>query len=312
MMRRADQVRLSVVICTRDRRESVARVAASLQNQTAAVADLEVIVVDNGSADDTRGAIESMSGELKYAVKVVLESETGLSAARNAGLAAAAGESVAYLDDDAYPVPRWAEALLEALEPPMIGGVGGRTVLAWPSAPPSWLAGQYHGLYGSFDKGESALMLSGSVYPVGANMAFSAAALRSIGGFNRRFGRAASSLLSNEEVLVFRQLAANGYSVAYAPEALAIHHVQPGRVRVRWVIERAHAQGMSDVVLEDVLRGRPFGLARDLGRAIFRGKRTLIRSYSESGIASAAVTQAIQLSYAVGRVRQRSCAVEPV
>lgn len=305
-------MRLSVVICTRNRAQSVVRVLKVLDNQTADPADLEVIVVDNASTDGTREVVEKSRGGLKFPLQVVTEVEAGLSSARNTGLARAAGEFVAYLDDDAFPVARWAEAFLTALKSGVALAAGGRTVLAWPSAPPKWLSEEYHGLYGSFDKGESAMRLSWPASPIGANMAFSTAALRSVGGFDHRFGRSAGSLLSNEELVVFRRFEAHGHAVIYVPDALAVHHVHPRRTRVRWILERAHAQGMSDVILEDLAPARPSGIARDLGFAVFRGKRTVLRSYREAGIYRAAVTQGVLLSYAAGRMRQRSNTVGTV
>src|SRR5256886_10764453 len=61
----------------------------------------EVILVDDGSTDDTA----AIAGQ--YDVRLIRTPNRGLSSARNAGLAAATGEIVAYLDDDAYPDPHW-------------------------------------------------------------------------------------------------------------------------------------------------------------------------------------------------------------
>src|SRR5207244_8194197 len=67
--------------------------------------DYEVIVVDDGSTDGTATIAR------EYDVRVISSENRGLAAARNLGLTAARGEIVAYLDDDAYPDPRWLQYL---------------------------------------------------------------------------------------------------------------------------------------------------------------------------------------------------------
>ena len=63
--------------------------------------DYEIIVVDDGSTDQTSVIAE------RHDVKLIRVDNKGLSAARNLGMNAATGEIVAYLDDDAYPDPHW-------------------------------------------------------------------------------------------------------------------------------------------------------------------------------------------------------------
>src|SRR5207244_13486370 len=89
--------RVSVVVCSCNGGRTIRDACEGLRRLD--YPDYEVIVVDDGSNDDTA----AIAGQ--YDVRLIRPPNRGLSSARNAGLAAATGEIVAYLDDDAYPDP---------------------------------------------------------------------------------------------------------------------------------------------------------------------------------------------------------------
>ncbi len=92
---------ISVIVCTRDRSESLARCLESLQRLT--LAPQEIIVVDNAPRTDaTRLLVEQMGG-----VTYVLEPRPGLSVARNTGLRHAKSPLVAFTDDDVVVHSDW-------------------------------------------------------------------------------------------------------------------------------------------------------------------------------------------------------------
>ena len=99
---------ISVVVPTRDRPAAVARCLAALAAQDN---DLDVVVVDDGSAD--RRALErAIAGA--PGVRVVRGPGRGPAVARNLGIRAAAGEVVCLLDDDCVPEAGWARLLAAA------------------------------------------------------------------------------------------------------------------------------------------------------------------------------------------------------
>lgn len=121
---------LSVVICSLNGAAGVDRCLRALATQKDV--NLQVIVVDDGSADDTSEVAR------EHGVTVIRhEVNRGLAAARNTGIAAATAPVVAFLDDDCEPEPTWARELLDAYEEGVIG-VGGDIV---PCGPEGFMLG---------------------------------------------------------------------------------------------------------------------------------------------------------------------------
>ena len=104
---------VTVVIPTRNRRDDLRRAIASVKAQT--WTELEIVVVDDGSTDDTARILAEMA-TVDPAVRVIRnETSRGGAAARNQGIEAARGRWVAFLDDDDTWLPRKLEAQLSAL-----------------------------------------------------------------------------------------------------------------------------------------------------------------------------------------------------
>lgn len=97
-------MRLSIVIATRDRAAYLTRAIESLEKQIASPS-FEVIVVDNGSSDDTRAATTRAAKRAKFDVRYFFESEPNRGKARNRGIAEASGYLVLFCDDDVQAPP---------------------------------------------------------------------------------------------------------------------------------------------------------------------------------------------------------------
>ena len=89
---------ISVVIATRNRTASLLRLLRQLREQTVPPADVEIVVVDDGSTDPVAPAVES--AEFPFAAHVVRTGGRGPGAARHAGVLRAHGEVVVFVDDD--------------------------------------------------------------------------------------------------------------------------------------------------------------------------------------------------------------------
>ncbi len=101
---------MSVIIPTYNRADLVKQAVDSVLRQT--VSDYEIIVVDDGSTDDTRQVLESVTPPVRY----LFQENRGLAAARNRGIAESRGEYLAFLDSDDLFEPRLLEAVLATFE----------------------------------------------------------------------------------------------------------------------------------------------------------------------------------------------------
>ena len=111
----------SVVICTYNRANQVGRAIDSVLAQT--FADYELLVVNDGSGDDTAAVLDAYDHPR---MRVIHRENGGLSAARNSGISAARGRFVAFLDDDDTVSPRWLDGLAAG-----VGDSTGFTACTW-------------------------------------------------------------------------------------------------------------------------------------------------------------------------------------
>jgi mycofactocin system glycosyltransferase len=132
---------VTVVVPVRDRPEQLERLLASLQG-------LACIVVDDASPDAAR--TEDLA-HAAHATFIGLATNAGPSAARNAGLAAAATPLVAFIDSDCVPEEGWLTSLLGHFDDPLVGAVAPR-VLPLAVSPPTWLT-RYEATRSSLDRG---------------------------------------------------------------------------------------------------------------------------------------------------------------
>jgi GT2 family glycosyltransferase len=102
-------MRISIVIATKDRSAYVARVLVSLAGQIGAPS-FEVIIVDNGSSDDTKAVVDAAAARESFPVRYVFEAAPNRGAARNRGVAVAQGYLVLFIDDDVALPPGFVAA----------------------------------------------------------------------------------------------------------------------------------------------------------------------------------------------------------
>ncbi|MEA2719474.1 MAG: hypothetical protein QOJ39_1338, partial [Candidatus Eremiobacteraeota bacterium] len=101
-------MKLSIQLCTYDRAHLLERVLEACFDQTLPADQYEVVLVNDGSKDDTPAVIERARRIATCAFTVVNQENGGLAKARNAGIARCTGERIAFIDDDVLPTPVFA------------------------------------------------------------------------------------------------------------------------------------------------------------------------------------------------------------
>lgn len=112
-------MRVSVAICTLNRANALRNALIALRYQT--VPDLEVVVVNGPSTDNTCQVLAEFADEIRVESCDV----ANLSVSRNIAIRASAGDIVAFLDDDAVPEFGWLDQSISLFSDPEVGGVGG-------------------------------------------------------------------------------------------------------------------------------------------------------------------------------------------
>ena len=247
-------MKISVVICTHNRADSLRRALASLEKQTLPRDQFEVLVVDNASTDYTKAVAQSFS---HLSLTYLYESQLGLSRARNTGWQKAQANYIAFIDDDAVASPQWLAALLDTftLHTDKEMAVGGRVELASTVTIPDWVDDSLRVSLGSLNLSASTTDLQHSPYYLhGCNMAFSRALLMKYDGFYSSLGRRGSKLLSGEEILLQQQLKSDGYPIFYTDQAAVTHHVDISRLSRNWFVKRMYWEGVTTRRIECITK----------------------------------------------------------
>ena len=236
---------LSVVVCTHSRPDDLARCLDALCRLDE---PSEIIVVDSASEPPVRELVTRYATRLSH-VRYVREERTGLSRARNTGVAEAGGDVIAFLDDDAAPFPDWAPRIVAPFEADEgVGCVGGACLADFGGRPrPRWLSDrllQFAGITRFGPEGREPR--SSAEWPFGANVAFRASALAAVDRpFFERLGRDGTTLLSGEESVLIEAVLAAGWKVWLEPSATVAHTVHPDRCRSRYYWRRLWWAGVS-------------------------------------------------------------------
>jgi glycosyltransferase involved in cell wall biosynthesis len=218
----------SVITPTFNRRPSLERLISALQRQTVAPDSFEVVVIDDGSSDDTAEWLRSQ--RTTFALHVLQQENRGPAAARNAGIEAASAPLVLFLDDDVEPDPTLvAEHLVShAAQPGPVAVIGPLASLARYEQP--WVEWEQAKLRRQYEE-----MARGEWKPTyrqfwTGNASVSRAAIIDAGAFDTTF-------LRGEDVELGRRLADRGMQFRFNARAVAVHHAE--RSLASW--ENAHS-----------------------------------------------------------------------
>ncbi len=102
---------LSVVITTFNRCDLLAKTLESLTRQTLDIREFEVVIINDGSSDNTAAVVEGYSGKLP--IRYIYQNNAGLASARNHGIFASQGDILLFLDDDDIAQPSLLEQHLK-------------------------------------------------------------------------------------------------------------------------------------------------------------------------------------------------------
>jgi GT2 family glycosyltransferase len=219
---------LSLIVCTRNRGARLDAFIEAVRRMRAHVS-WELVIVDNGSTDDTAPRLATFAASLEAPVTVVAEPKPGLGRARNAGVRAARAALLAFTDDDCYPAIDYIDSVVHAFAEPHRGFLGGRILLYDASDHPITIRADASPIP----------IPPHSVVPTGlvqgANMAFRRSVLETIGGFDDALGP--GTPFCSDDVDAVARASAAGFAGSYVPEPIVHHHHgrrEPGDIAALW------------------------------------------------------------------------------
>jgi GT2 family glycosyltransferase len=232
--------RLSIVVPSYNGRRLLETCLASIERHTPEDIPLEVVVVDDGSTDDTVSWVASNYPWIKLIART---GNGGFCAAANDGIAAASGEFIQVLNNDTEMTPGWVEAGLAPFDDPTVGSVAPLVLVRSDSSRVD-SAGDCYAFFGWPYKrghGEPAARWrshpSDHVFGASGTAAFyRARALKHVGAFDPLFGS------YYEDVDLAFRLRWAGYSCRFAPDCVILHEISATYVHTSAELQRRMAR----------------------------------------------------------------------
>ncbi len=247
---------ISIIIPTWNRASHLLKTLISIAAVVTSQDRAEIIIVDNGSTDDTAKICRDIKSRFpKHNWRYFYDEMPGLLTGRHLGAREARGDILAFLDDDVLLAPSWLEALSDAFGRPDVVLTGGPTWPYYEVEPPFWLAGMWI----EFEKGvrvlgELSLVDLGPIkrdadplYIPGANFAIRKTAFQSCGGFHPDcIPTPLQRFQGDGEIGLALKMKSQGLRALYHPGAAVKHVIPASRLTPESFEQRGFYQGVGD------------------------------------------------------------------
>ena len=244
---------LSIIISTRNRSKLLNNTLGTLTCQTFNQKNFEVIVVDNGSTDNTKDVFDGYKESIKN-IRYFFNETPGLHVGRHKGLKEAKSDILVYADDDIEVFPTWLEGISESFEDNEVVLVGGNNFPKFEVEPPTWILdlwnkkmeyGNALGYLSICDFGNRKKQIS-PYYIWGCNFSIRKKLLLKFKGFhpdsmpdNLKKFRGDGETYISEEINKFKLKA------VFNPKSSVFHFVPVERMTLQYFYKRAFLQGIS-------------------------------------------------------------------
>ena len=243
--------KLSLIVATYNRAESLLRTLESVVLQSADPQLWECVVVNNNSTDNTAEAFAAFAADhTAFSLRMVDEPKQGLSNARNCGIAASTGEYIAIVDDDETLEQGYIETYIEFFDSfPTALAAGGGVKAVYEGSRPRWMSHYTEQMIANpLDLDVVVTTFPASRVPAGGNMAFRRAAFDKVGLFNPRLGRNGQSLIGGEENDLFARLRRAGEQLYFVPGAAIYHHIPQSKLTDEYFDRLSYNVGRSKLL----------------------------------------------------------------
>ncbi len=238
---------LSIVIATYNNAVSLERTLKSVACQDADKSIWECIVVNNNSTDNTQKCVTTFAKEHNdINIRLVDESQQGLSYARNRGITESKGQYIAFIDDDETINEGFVSAYIDLFRNHGAFVGSGALKVCYETARPKWMSHYTEKMIANpLDLGSEVITITRTITPTGGNMAFNREVFNLYGNFDTNLGRKGSELYGGEENDLFDRIRDLGERIFYTPHAIAYHHISDKKLTPEYFDKLSYGVGVS-------------------------------------------------------------------
>jgi glycosyltransferase involved in cell wall biosynthesis len=278
-------MKLTVLICTFNRSQSLSRTIKSLLNASPAKSlQTEILVVDNNSTDDTRKVVEELQNSSKTSkikIKYLFEARQGKSFALNAGLSKIESDLVGMIDDDEEIFPDWFEKVAEVFAKRFdeVDFIAGPYEHDLEIPLPAWVPEDVCAPIGAGKLSETEKVFGDDfeATPAGGNFVIKLSALREVGFYNESLGYINATRIGGEDDEMYLRLKKAGKKGIYRPDLVVRHFIPASRLTKKFYRNHLFCWAMAQSVIENLhsdssgakILGVPRYLFGDAARAFF-------------------------------------------
>lgn len=242
---------LSVIICTYNRDKYIYNLLKSIAENTLSKAKYEIVLVNNKSTDATEMECNRFCADYDDVVfRYFIETNQGLSYARNRGIQEAKGKVVVYVDDDATINTEYLTTYYQFFNANTnVYAAGGPILPVYETEEPKWMSHYTRQLItGKLYMGNVVKEFTKGAFPGGGNAAYRKSVFDKVGLFNVDLGRKGTSLIGAEEKDLFDKMTAQGIKFFYLPKAILYHIIPASKLTEEHFDRLTYSIGKSEKI----------------------------------------------------------------
>lgn len=240
---------LSVIICTYNRDKYIYNVLQSLAQNDFPTDQYEIVLVNNNCTDNTQSECARFKADYPQVVmREFVETNQGLSYARNRGIRESKGDILVYVDDDALVNKEYLQTYADFFAThPDIDAAGGPIIPKYETAEPDWMSHFTKNLITGYKyNGNQIKEFAQNDFPGGGNAGYRASVFEKVGLFNVDLGRKGDSLVGAEEKDIFDKMTSLGMRFFYLPTAILYHLIPEKKLSKEYFDKLTYSIGKSE------------------------------------------------------------------
>lgn len=240
---------ISVILCTYNRDKYIYNVLKSVAENDYPHDQYEIVLVNNNSTDGTENECRRFQADYPdIRFRYFLETNQGLSYARNCGIRNAQGDLLAYVDDDATVNPEYLRTYSDFFtHHPEAVAAGGPILPVYETEETEWMTHYTRQLItGKLFLGNNQREFTRGAFPGGGNACYRKSVFDTVGLFNVELGRKGNSLIGAEEKDLFDKMTTHGMHFYYLPNAILYHIIPPHKLTQDYFDRLTYSIGVSE------------------------------------------------------------------